>query len=43
VAIEKSPSLFQQAQQGDFSIENHTRIIKLLVHRSKRRRQAGVW
>jgi hypothetical protein len=31
VVIEKSPSLFRLAQQGDFSILNHTRIIKLLV------------
>ena len=31
VVIEKSPSLSQLAQQGDFSISNHTRIIKSLV------------
>ena len=31
VVIEKSPSLSQLAQQGDFSISNHTRIIGLLV------------
>jgi hypothetical protein len=31
VVIEKSPSLLQRSQQGDFSIKNHTRTLGLLV------------